>query len=54
MWSQNNTDFSISDNAKHIGSETELTILHEFNWNNGNRLFNHQNIYIIIEYSYYE
>ena len=29
MSSQNNTDFSISDNTKHIVSETELTILHE-------------------------
>ena len=42
MLSQNNTDFSISDNAKHIGSETELTILQEHNWNSENRLFNHQ------------
>ena len=30
MSSQNNTDFSISDNAKRIGSETGLTILHEY------------------------
>ena len=43
---QNNTDFSISDNAKPIGSETELTILHEYNWNSEDRLFNHQKIYI--------
>ena len=46
MSSQNNTDFSIFDNAKLIGSEIELTILHEYNWNSENSLFNHQNIYI--------
>ena len=39
MSSQTNTDSSISDNAKHTGSETELTILQEYNWNSENRLF---------------
>ena len=44
MLSQNNTDFSISDNARRIGSETELAILHEYIRNSENRLVNHQNI----------
>ena len=44
MSSQINTDFSISDNARRIGSETELTIPLEYKRNSENRLFNHQNI----------